>query len=310
MTTPAIELISKYYPHARFTFLGSYVSIEALKHHPRCEKAIVDKTKKSSSRLVATYKLAKELGEFNFIVNFRNQIHASLLAYFTGTVLTLARSSWHAKTLLSHAKSISTQQHLVLQYIELAMQNTDAYQNEIVPLKLYIEKKSFSKPSLGINAGATYGSAKRWYPERFAAVGAAFAKEYNIIIFGGPNEVEMAQEIEDNLIKLNISNFTNMAGKTSVEELCASVGGCSLFITNDSGPMHIAAAYQVPTVAIFGPTKHTETSQWMNKKSTIVRHDMECSPCMKRECPLKHHECMTSITALEVIEAVKKILKD
>ena len=68
--------------------------------------------------------------------------------------------------------------------------------------------------------------------------------------------------------------------------------------------MHVAAAYQVPTVAIFGPTKHTETSQWMNEKSKIVREDMECAPCMKRECPLKHHECMKNITASKVIEAV------
>ena len=104
-----------------------------------------------------------------------------------------------------------------------------------------------------------------------------------------------------------MGNYINLAGKTNIKELCSNIGGCSLFITNDSGPMHVAAAYQVPTVAIFGPTKHKETSQWMNEKSKIVRHDIDCSPCMKRECPLKHHECMTSITASEVIEAVKEL---
>ncbi len=308
MTTPAIELLAHYYPQTAFTFIGSYVSIEALKHHPKCINTVVDETKKASSRLLATYKLAKELGEFDMVVNFRNQIHASLLSYFTGTVLTLARRSWHSQLLLSHPKKVSTHQHLVLQYIEIAMQNTDEYQNETPPLRLYISKHNFDKPTLGINAGATYGSAKRWYPERFAQVAAAFSEKYDIIIFGGPNEVEMAADIQNSLEKLNISNFTNLAGKTSVEELCSHVGGCSLFITNDSGPMHIAAAYQVPTVAIFGPTKHKETSQWMNEKSVIVRHDMECAPCMKRECPLKHHECMKGITASEVIEAVKSIL--
>jgi heptosyltransferase-2 len=117
----------------------------------------------------------------------------------------------------------------------------------------------------------------------------------------------MAAEIEANLKKLGIDNYTNLAGKTNIKELCAYIGACSLFVTNDSGPMHIAAAYGVPTVAIFGPTKYKETSQWMNKKSKIVRHEMECSPCMKRECPLKHHECMTTITASEVIEAVKEL---
>ena len=308
MATPAIELLSLYYPQARFTFVGSYVSIEAIKHHPRCERAIVDETKKASWRLLATYKLAKELGEFHLALSFRNQIHSSLLLRFTGTVLTIARSSWHAKLLLSHTPNIPTNQHLVKQYSQLAMINTDAFDGVSPKLQLYIKPLQFERPTLGINAGATYGSAKRWYPEKFAEVGAYFSNKYDIIIFGGPNEVEMSKEIEDNLIQLGVKNYTNLAGKTNIEELCANIGACSLFITNDSGPMHVAAAYQVPTVAIFGPTKHKETSQWMNEKGKIVRHDIECAPCMKRECPLKHHECMKLIEAREVIDAVKNLL--
>jgi heptosyltransferase-2 len=205
--------------------------------------------------------------------------------------------------LLSHTPKISTSQHLVMQYVKLAMINVDDFDETIGALKLYIEPKKFERPTLGINAGATYGSAKRWYPERFAAVAKEFCDKFDIIIFGGPNEVEMANEIERNLGV----PCTNLAGKTTIVELCANIGGLSLFITNDSGPMHVAAAYQVPTVAIFGPTKHTETSQWMNEKSKIVRHAMACSPCMKRECPLGHHECMKSITASEVISAVKEL---
>ncbi len=71
--------------------------------------------------------------------------------------------------------------------------------------------------------------------------------------------------------------------------------------------MHVAAAYQVPTVAIFGPTRYKETSQWMNEKSRLIRHEMDCSPCMKRECPLGHHDCMNSITSIEVIKAVRTL---
>jgi len=207
----------------------------------------------------------------------------------------------------SHTPKIKTDQHLVKQYAALAMKNNDNWNGDIPRLKLYIEPVKFDKPTLGINAGATYGSAKRWYPERFAEVAKEFCQRYNILIFGGPNEIEMAKDIEDNLISFGVKNYTNIAGKTNIEELCANIGGCSLFITNDSGPMHVAAAYQVPTVAIFGPTRYKETSQWMNEKGKIVRHEMDCSPCMKRECPLKHHECMTTITASEVIDAVNEL---
>ena len=307
MATPAIELLSKYHPGAKFTFVGSYVSIEALKHHPLCDRAIVDETKKASNRFIATYKLAKELGEFHLGLTFRNQLHSSLLLRFTNTVVCLAKQSWHSMFLLSHTPKIKPNKHLALQYAELAMVNVDEYNDDIDALKLYIEPIEHAKPTLGINAGATYGSAKRWYPERFAQVAANFSDTFDILIFGGPGEVEMAKEIEDNLISLNINNYRNIAGKTNIQELCANIAGCSLFITNDSGPMHVAAAYQVPTVAIFGPTKHKETSQWMNEKSKIVREEIECAPCMKRECPLKHHDCMKMITASKVIEAVKEL---
>jgi len=307
MATPAIELLSIHYPHAKFTFVGSFVSIEALKHHPLCEKAIVDETKKASSRFLATYKLAKELGEFNLAITFRNQLHSSLLLRFTNTVVCISRRSWHSIFLLSHTRKIKTNQHLVQQYSQLAMTNCDKYDNKPSNLKLYIKPVKFEKPTLGINAGATYGSAKRWYPERFAEVAARFSDKFNIVIFGGPNEVEMAKDIEDNLKSRHVENYTNLAGKTNIKELCSNIAGCSLFITNDSGPMHVACAYQVPTVAIFGPTKHKETSQWMNEKSKIVREDMACAPCMKRECPLEHHECMKNITASKVIEAIKEL---
>ena len=181
MATPAIELLAQKHPQARFVFVGSYVSIEALKHHPLCERAIVDETKKASSRLLATYKLAREIGRCNLAVTFRNQLHSSLLLYFTGTVVTIARRSWHSRFLLSHTPKIATDQHLVKQYAKLAMVDVNNFsEDEIGPLKLYIKPKQFKKPMLGINAGATYGSAKRWYPERFAAVAAHFSNKYDI----------------------------------------------------------------------------------------------------------------------------------
>jgi len=308
MATPAIELLASYYENPRFTFVGSYVSIEALKYHPLCEEAVIDETKQAASRILATYNLAKALGKFDMAVSFRDNIYSSILLRLTGTVVCCARRSWHAQLLLSHTPKISTQQHLVKQYTQIALANIDAQTYEIPPLKLYIPPKKFIKPTLGINAGATYGSAKRWYPERFGAVASYFSDQYDIIIFGGPNEVEMAKEIEESLLILGVSNYTNLAGKTNIPELCANIGGCSLFITNDSGPMHIAAAYQVPTVAIFGPTKYKETSQWQNPKGVIVKKDIDCAPCMKRECPLKHHECMKSITSEDVIKKAEEIV--
>ena len=161
------------------------------------------------------------------------------------------------------------------------------------------------KPILGINPGASYGSAKRWYPEEFAKVASELASQYDIVIFGGPGEKDIAMDIEKSLIEKGVSNYQNLAGNTTIPGLINHISKLDLFITGDSGPMHVAAAFQVPTVAIFGPTKDDETSQWMNEKSIIVKKNLDCQPCMKRTCPLQHHNCMNLIKATDVLSAVK-----
>jgi len=306
MATPAIEALCEAYPHAKLTLVGSFAAIEALKYHPFCDRYYIDETKKGGSRLLNTYAFAKKIGRHDIALSFRNQIHASLLLTFTGSATTIARDSWHAGLLLTlHPKLL--QGHLVEQYVSLVEALTKKEVGEISPLRLFIEPHRYERPTLGINPGATYGSAKRWYPEKFAHVAAHYADRYDIVIFGGPGETEMAKAIEEELLRLGVADFANLAGKTSIKELCSRIGGLSLFVTNDSGPMHVAAAYQVPTVAIFGPTRHLETSQWKNRQSAIVRHDLECAPCMKRECPLKHHDCMKKIEADEVIGAIETL---
>ena len=224
MATPAIEAICEYYPHAQLTLVGSFVSIEALKHHPFCHRHYIDETKNGGSRLLNTYKFAKELGRHDIAISFRNQLHSSLLLKFTNSLTTIARDSWHAKLLLTlHPKP--KKGHLVEQYISLIETVTKEEVQLISPLRLFINKHQYDRPTLGINPGATYGSAKRWYPEKFAKVAANYAGEYDIIIFGGPTETEMAKAIEDELVTLGVTNLTNVAGKTSIQALCSHIGG-------------------------------------------------------------------------------------
>jgi heptosyltransferase-2 len=109
------------------------------------------------------------------------------------------------------------------------------------------------------------------------------------------------------LKKAGVANYTNLAGKTTIPELIRKISELDLFITGDSGPMHVAAAFQIPTVALFGPTRDKETSQWKNPKGIIVKKEMACAPCMKRTCPLKHHECMKFIEAKDILAAVEKL---
>ena len=109
------------------------------------------------------------------------------------------------------------------------------------------------------------------------------------------------------MIGKGVTNYQNLVGKTTIEELINQISSLDLFITGDSGPMHVAATFQVPTVAIFGPTRDDETSQWMNEKSVIVKKTLDCQPCMKRTCPLKHHNCMKLIKARDVLNAIESL---
>ena len=285
MATPSIEEIVKQYPNSKITFFGSYISTEALKAHPNSLHVKIDESKKSTSRIFWLFHKAKQLGSFDLAISFRSSFTSKLFLWFL-----------NAKKKIQYKKNLYSG-HQVEKYAKAL---------HVTPqdLKLYQKPYTYTRPTLGINPGATYGSAKRWYPQEFAKVANHFSKTHDIVIFGGPNEVEIANEVE----KLIDKNVTNLAGKTDITELIEKIAGLNLFVTNDSGPMHIAASYKVPTVTLFGPTKYKETSQWKNPNSYIISHDLECAPCMKRVCPLKTHECMKGIKAKEVIEALENHL--
>ncbi len=286
MVTPSIENLTNHYNNIEITIIGSHIAIEALKHHPNVVKSVILDKKYSF-----LYKTAKELGHFDLALSFRTSFRSKALLYFI-----------KAKQKFQFSKKYKNM-HQVEKYNTFLNQslNTSSLPND---LKLYIEPFHYDKPTLGINPGATYGSAKRWYPEEFAKVAIVLSQKYDIIIFGGPGETKIANDIEKQIKKHGIKNVYNIAGQTTIVELVSKIAGLSKFITNDSGPMHIAAAYKIPTVAIFGPTNHKETHQWMNPRENIIRKEMACAPCMKRTCPLKHHECMKLITAEDVLTTI------
>ena len=111
------------------------------------------------------------------------------------------------------------------------------------------------------------------------------------------------------MIEKNVFNYTNLANKTTIDELIAQIACLDLFITGDSGPMHIAASFNISTISIFGPTDDKETSQWMNRNGVILKKNLDCQPCMKRTCPLKHHNCMSLIEPQEVLIAAQSVVK-
>ena len=293
MVTPAIENLVNYYDEPEVILIGSLISIEALKNHPRISNTYVIRKKYTS-----LYKISKKLGQFDIFFSFRSSFRTKFF-----------------KLLISSKKKFQfdgdryQNRHQVEKYNDFINDNlnTNFHPGRLIVHPSLKPKDNNSKPIVGINPGASYGDSKRWHPEKFAKVATELSNKFDILIFGGPNEKELAGDIEKALIEKGVINYQNLAASTSVEELIYHISTLDMFVTGDSGPMHIAAAFQVPTVAIFGPTKDKETSQWMNHKNTIVKKGLDCQPCMKRNCPLKHNNCMKLITAEEVLNGVKSL---
>jgi len=291
MATPAIENIVNFYNDVEITFIGSFVSIEAIKNHPKAIKTFV-----LDKKYTSLYKISRDLGNFDAFFSFRSSIRSKFLKFLIS-----------AKKKYQFDKNKYQNRHQVEKYNDFV---NDSLSIDSTAKKLQIYGYNIAKSKkkiLGINPGASYGSAKRWYPQEFAKVASELSAEYDIVIFGGPSEIDIAGDIEQALIDSSVKNYKNLAGNTTITELINKIASLDLFITGDSGPMHIAAAFQIPTVAIFGPTKDKETSQWMNKKSIIVKKNLDCQPCMKRICPLQHHNCMNLIKAVDVLNAVTTI---
>jgi heptosyltransferase-2 len=162
-------------------------------------------------------------------------------------------------------------------------------------------------PAIGISPGAAYGDAKRWLPERFAESGRQLAGELeaSVLVFGAAAERPLCETVALALRREGI-DARNLAGETSLREFIDLAAACRLFLTNDSGAMHVSSALGVPTVAVFGATDDTTTGP-TGELSRVVREHAECSPCLLRQCPIDHR-CMTRVTAAGVAAAALLLL--
>ena len=280
----------------KIVFFGSFAACELFKAHPNCERVIVDNSKKAKFRLWRLFWQARNLGKFDAAFSFRSSFASKILLFGVRA---------GRKFIFQKSKDGAHQLQKYLKFVKSAL-NLKRADDE---LKLYFEPRKFDAPVLGLNPGASYGSAKRWYPAYFAQVALHFKDKFKIMIFGGAGERDMCEQIE-RILSQNGAACENLAGKTSVRELCENIGGIGqsggIFVTNDSGPMHIAAAYKTPTIALFGPTRFTQTCPWRNENARILHLNLECMPCMKRVCPLKTHACMKDLSPQAVIQTIER----
>jgi heptosyltransferase-2 len=243
--------------------------------------------------------MSKKLGQFDIFISFRDSFRSRFFKQFISS-----------KKKFQFKRNNYQNRHQVQKYNDFINDCIGYKQNpgDLIIHPFSKQKIKKLKPIIGINPGASYGDSKRWQPEEFAKVVINLSNKFDIIIFGGVSEKKIANKIEKLLIENNVSNYQNLAAETSIDQLIHHISTLDIFITGDTGPMHLAAAFKVPTVSIFGPTNYNETSQWMNDQGAIVKKELDCQPCMQRKCPLKHNNCMKLIKADEVLSSVKSLI--
>jgi len=174
------------------------------------------------------------------------------------------------------------------------------------------------RPLFGMNPGAEYGPAKRWPRERFVAAGIEVQRRTRCrwLILGGKNDIELCARIANELLRA-AEQFpgrgevtknplvVNLAGATTLRELCAVLKTCAVVLTNDTGPMHVAAAVGTPVVVPFGSTSPELTGPGLpgDPRHRLLTCEAPCSPCFLRECPIDFR-CMTGIAVEQVVAAV------
>jgi ADP-heptose:LPS heptosyltransferase len=185
----------------------------------------------------------------------------------------------------------------------------------VAPEEVEAAKKKFgleivSRPVFGLNPGAEYGPAKRWPVEKFIAAAKEIQQQINCtwILFGGKGDLQLCERIES---EIHNSKFKiqNLCGETSLRELMSLLKLCRVLLTNDTGPMHVAAALGTPVVVPFGSTSPELTGPGLpgDVRNYLIKSDASCSPCFLRECPIDFR-CMNGIGVEQVVEAVVKSL--
>jgi heptosyltransferase-2 len=266
-------------------------------------------------------RLAKALREkgFDLAVLFQNAFDAALIVFLAGIPIRAGYNTDARGPLLTSKVILDKavlKKHQSCYYMEmlkaLGMDIVD--DNPVIEVSDEARKRATeildslniqnSELLIGINPGAYFGSAKRWLPERYALLSDMINKDFGgkILLFGSGEEKAISEMIRC----VAKSDVVDLVGKTSLLETMALIEKCSLFITNDSGLMHLAAALKIPLIAIFGSTDPFTTSP-LGNSSIIVRKEVSCSPCLKRECPTDH-QCMRLIEAGEVYQHVKQAL--
>jgi heptosyltransferase-2 len=320
MSLPALRALRERFPDTEISILAKPSVADLYRRESFCDWLIPY----TAPDLASKWRTARKLRASNFdcAVLLQNAFEAAAIAFVAGIPERIGYARDGRSALLTKAIAVprpgEIPAHQRFYYLELLRRagiTTEIPSSDQIRLEGSLDARAmgiarFQESGLGdcvigVSPGAAYGSAKRWLPERFAEAANRLASELSatVAIFGSKGERELCEAVAA-AMHAQVRNF---AGETSLAEFIDMTAACRVYLTNDSGAMHIASALGVPTVAVFGATDDIATGP-TGPLARVIREKVECSPCLLRECPIDHR-CMSRVNAARVAEAALDLLK-
>ncbi|HRS84017.1 MAG TPA: lipopolysaccharide heptosyltransferase II [Smithellaceae bacterium] len=313
MTLPAVASMRAAYPKAHLSILAKPPVSDIYRMFSGADEILPYPRKFDNPPGVLRLAYSLRSKKFDAAVLLQNAIEAAIIALAAGIGVRAGYSSDGRGFLLTHPVR-RTSEILRVHQIDYYLEMVKALGCADVDRALHLETRistataheilhkylpENNRPFIGIAPGATYGPAKRWLPERFAQAGDRLAKILNaqVLLFGGRDDWETAEQVRGKAQ----TDMINLAGRATLADSAYLISQCRLFLSNDSGLMHVAGGLNIPTVAIFGSTNPVTTSP-AGEKTILVRKETSCSPCLKKTCPTDFR-CMTAVTVEDVVAA-------
>jgi heptosyltransferase-2 len=326
MSLPALEALDAHFPDSEIVLVSKPWVSELYWNHPAVSRQIVYDAEGEHRGARGFWKLVRKLRSerFDAAILLQNAFHAAWMAWRAGIPVRIGYARYGRSSLLSEAVEVpphTAYGHQAYYYLQLLFRSgliEMPQKVEEVHLHLAESERRWAVEQLetlglsgkrflvGICPGATFGAAKRWLPDRYAKLADRLidALGADVLIFGSLSEIPLAETVARAMGHTPVL----VAGKTTLREFMALLAKCHLVITNDSGPMHLAAALGSPLLAIFGSTNERATGP-VGLRVRTIKHPVECSPCGLRECPIDFR-CMTGTSVDDAYRAALESVKE
>ena len=320
LLTPALRALRIAYPQSHLALLVRPLVADLMATHPYIDEVIIDNRGTGLNRLPSFYKSMSEIRRSGFdlaVVLHPTSFRNALIPFLAGVPERIGSNVSGRGILLTKTCADRRDLHEVHRYLrvlelidihepnaKLEFWHTDADRHAArqmlathgIPPKEHL---------IGVNLGTTWDT-KRWSLENFAEVITRAQKRFKarILLTGSATEIPLGEA----LAQIAKVETVNLIGKTTLMQLGALIESCDLYLTCDSGPMHIAAAVGTPTIALFGPTSPTRHGPY-GENHEVIEKPVECRPCYKRKCMRRDlpHLCMTEIDPNEVVTQILKM---